>query len=155
MGRTRDRRLIAAIHRYQHNRSGGGLLARLQRARGKLGHIFWSAVSGSDIDRDATIDASARFPHLTGVVIHRNAVVGPGCMVMQQVTLGQTTGAGAPTLKAGAYVGAGAKVLGPVTVGEQARIGANAVVLHDVPARTTAVGIPARLIPHRAGEADA
>jgi serine O-acetyltransferase len=65
---------------------------------------------------------------------------------MQQVTLGQVATAGAPTVCRGAFIGAGAKVLGPIRIGEGARIGANAVVLTDVPDGATAVGIPARII---------
>ena len=87
---------------------------------------------------------------MTGIVIHPDAVVEDDCLIMQQVTLGQTAGPGAPRICRGAYIGAGAKVLGPVTVGEGARIGANAVVLADVPAHATAVGIPARVVARRA-----
>ncbi|MBE0611577.1 MAG: serine O-acetyltransferase, partial [Dehalococcoidia bacterium] len=46
------------------------------------------------------------------------------------------------------FIGTGAKVLGPITIGDNARIGANAVVMNDVPANSTAVGVPARIIPH-------
>ncbi len=65
---------------------------------------------------------------------------------MQQVTLGQTGDSGAPTVEEDAYIGAGAKVIGEITIGARARIGANAVVLKDVPPDATAVGVPARII---------
>lgn len=148
----RDKKLLAAMHRYQRGAAGRGPFAWIARQRGKLGHMLWSLLSGSDIARNARIDASARFPHLTGVVIHRDAVVGPDCLIMQQVTLGQLAGEGAPHLEAGVYAGAGARILGPVRIGQGARIGANAVVLEDVPAGATAVGIPARIV-QRTGEA--
>ncbi len=86
--------------------------------------------------------------HPNGIVVHPDAVIGPNCLLLQQVTIG--TGGpieGVPTLAGHVDVGAGAKILGGVTIGAHARVGANAVVLRDVPAGATAVGIPARLIP--------
>lgn len=143
---NRDARLIKAIHTYQKHRDRRGPSAWLGRVVGKVRYEFWSILSASDIHRDATIDASVRFPHPNGVVIHQSSVVEGGCMIMQQVTLGQlATGAG-PRLRRDVYVGAGAKLLGPITIGEGARIGANAVVLDDVPSFATAVGAPARII---------
>ncbi len=89
-------------------------------------------------------------PHPNGVVIHPGAVVGPNCLLFQQVTLG--TGGdkpGVPCLAGHVDVGAGAKILGGVRIGEHALIGANAVVLCDVPAGATAVGVPARVLAPR------
>lgn len=145
----RDRKILRAIARYQRYRGRRGLWARLNETRGKLAHIWWSVLSGCDISRDARIDPSTRIPHPGGVVIHARAVVGPGCLIMQQVTLGQLADGGVPVVGQGAYFGAGAKVLGAVQIGEGARIGANAVVLMDVPPHTTAVGIPARVVRDR------
>ena len=99
----------------------------------------------SDIDRNARIHPTVRFPHLNGVVLHADAQVDENCMIMQQVTLGQTAETGAPHVHAGAYIGAGAKVLGDISIGKNARIGANAVVLESVPDNATAVGVPARV----------
>lgn len=144
-----DRSLIDAIHRIQRNAGRRGPLAWLDRLRGKLAYRFWTIASASDISPNARIDPSARFLHLTGVVIHCDAVVEADCLVMQQVTLGLTRGTGAPRLCRGAFVGAGAKILGGVTIGAGAWIGANAVVLSDVPAGATAVGIPARIVRQR------
>lgn len=141
-----DRKLIRAIHRYQRYRNKPGPMAWLGCAWGKLGHMFWTVISASDIHRDATIDASVRFPHLTGVVIHQDAILAEGCLIMQQATLGQTSGPGAPRLDRNVYIGAGAKVLGGVHIAKNAKIGANAVVLSDVPENATAVGIPARTL---------
>jgi len=67
-------------------------------------------------------------------------------MIMQGVTLGQTHIAGAPYICSGVYIGAGAKILGAIRIGKNSRIGANAVVLSDIPENSTAVGIPARII---------
>lgn len=149
----RDRRLLDAIGRYQRGRAGRGPGARLAMLRGKLGHVWWSLLSGCDISREARIDGSTRLPHPNGVVIHAQAVIEPGCLIMQQVTLGQLAEGGAPSVGRGVYIGAGAKVLGPVRIGEGARIGANAVVLTDIPPHATAVGIPARVVRHGDGGA--
>lgn len=149
-----SRNLLAAIQRYQCNTGRGGAMARLSALRGKLAHAFWTAISGSDISRDARIDTSVRFPHLNGVVIHRDAVVEADCIIMQQVTLGQTAAPGAPHVHRGVYIGAGAKVLGAITIGAGARIGANAVVLRDVPADTTVAGIPAGIVRRRTDSGD-
>ena len=86
-------------------------------------------------------------PHPNGIVIHPQAIIGPNCLVFQQVTIG--TGGkkpGAPKLGGHVDVGAGAKILGGVVIGDHVKIGANAVVLDDVPAGATAVGIPARIV---------
>ena len=144
-----DRKLLAAITLFQRYRDRSGFWAWIVRSWSKTRYMFWSIISGSDIHRDAQIDLSVRFPHLNGVVIHQRAVIEKGCMVMQQVTLGQTGISGAPHLEEGVYVGAGAKVFGMVRIGAYARIGANAVVLKDVPAYATAVGVPARIVRQR------
>lgn len=107
---------------------------------------FLSMVTGTSILLGARLGENISFPHPNGVVIHEDAVVGSDCMIMQQVTLGTTAHGGAPTLGNNVYVGAGAKILGSVKIGDRARIGANAVVMIDVPADSTAVGVPARIV---------
>lgn len=134
-----DRRLVAAIARAQ---GSAGLRRKLARLEVRLRNL----IGACDISPEARIAADTRLPHLTGVVIHEDTVIEAGCMIMQQVTLGQVATAGAPHLEKDVYVGAGAKVLGAVTLGRGARIGANAVVLSDVPAGATAVGVPARIV---------
>lgn len=82
-----------------------------------------------------------------GIVIHSAAVVGDGVHIDQHVTIGgSATRLGVPTIGCGVYIGAGAKLLGPIVVGDHAVIGANAVVVKDVPARSVVAGIPARVI---------
>ncbi|HVJ97091.1 MAG TPA: serine acetyltransferase [Acidimicrobiia bacterium] len=73
--------------------------------------------------------------------------LGANCWVNQQVTIGFDAPDERPVLGDGVSVHAGAKILGAVTIGDGARIGANAVVIHDVPAGSTAVGVPARILP--------
>jgi serine O-acetyltransferase len=85
-------------------------------------------------------------PHPNGVVIHTDVVLGPNCLIFQQVTLG-SNGRGVPVLGGHVDVGAGAKIIGPVRIGDHAVIGANAVVTSDVEPGITVVGIPARPLP--------
>lgn len=138
--------LIKNIHRYQRAANSDGRFSFLSRALAATLHKFWSVLTGSDIDRDAKISIDLTLPHPNGVIMHKTAIVGRGCMIMQQVTLGQTGHSGAPTVGNNVYIGAGAKLLGDITIGDGAKIGANAVVLKDVPKNATAVGVPARII---------
>lgn len=142
---NRDRKLLRAMARYQKYRNRRDPLSRLKCLSGKIGHMVWSLLSASDINRDARIASDTRMPHPMGIVVHAQAVIEPGCLIMQHVTLGQLAGDGAPYVEQGAYLGAGARVLGPVRIGAGARIGANAVVLTDVPPGATAVGVPAKI----------
>jgi serine O-acetyltransferase len=74
--------------------------------------------------------------------------IGANCVILQQVSLGlMNPGEKGPTLGDDVFVGAGAKVLGPISIGDGAKIGANAVVIKDVPAGAAAVGVPARILP--------
>jgi serine O-acetyltransferase len=112
-----------------------------------LEYRFWSVVTGADIPLNARIGGGLLLPHPNGVVIHPDAVIGPNCLLFQQVTIGQADATGAvPLLGGHVDVGAGAKLLGGITVGDDARIGSNAVVLGDVPSGATAGGIPARIL---------
>jgi serine O-acetyltransferase len=87
------------------------------------------------------------------VVIDGTTRIGPYCSIAPFVTIGLNTGGpdasyDGPTIGRFVFIGTGAKILGPVTVGDNARIGANAVVLSDVPPNATAVGVPARVVEH-------
>lgn len=82
-----------------------------------------------------------------GVVIHKNAIIGDDCTIGQNVTIGRNPGdARVPRLGDRVYVGAGAVIVGEIEIGNDARIGANSVVLVSVPAGALAVGVPARII---------
>src|SRR5216110_780677 len=86
---------------------------------------------------------------LTGIEIHPGATIGDDCTLYHGVTLGGVKWEKTkrhPTLGRRVVIGAGAKVLGPILVGDGARVGSNAVVVRDVPAGATAVGIPARIV---------
>ena len=105
--------------------------------------------TGIEIHPGATIGRRFFIDHGMGVVIGETAEIGDDCTLYHGVTLGGTSwnhGKRHPTLGRGVVVGAGAKILGPITIGEGAKIGSNAVVVRDVPAGATAVGIPARIL---------
>ncbi len=105
--------------------------------------------TGIEIHPGATLGRRVFIDHGTGVVIGETAVVGDDVTIYQGVTLGGTgkdTGKRHPTIGNGVMIGAGAKVLGPFTVGEHCRIAAGAVVLHELPPYSTAVGVPARVV---------
>jgi len=107
---------------------------------------FWT---GIEIDPGATLGKGIFIDHGMGVVIGETAEVGDGCTIYQGVTLGGTSLQRAkrhPTLGKNVSVGSGAAILGAIYVGDGARIGANSVVVKDVPANATVVGIPGRVV---------
>lgn len=139
-----SRRLLRAIRRYQAAQSAGGL-GRLRAKWWVLSHRFWSVVTQAEIHLTTRIGGGLRIPHPNGIVVHPDAVIGPNCTIMAQVTIGQGRAPGAPVIGGHVDIGAGARILGPVRIGDHARIGANAVVTRDVPEGAVAVGVPARI----------
>lgn len=130
----------------------------------RVAHFFWgkglkwlarflSTISrwftGIEIHPAAKIGERVFIDHGMGVVIGETAEIGDDCTLYHGVTLGGTSwqeGKRHPTLGARVVVGAGAKILGPIYVGDDARVGSNAVVIKDVPADKTVVGIPGRIV---------
>ena len=111
-------------------------------------------LTGIEIHPAATIGKRFFIDHGTGVVIGETTEIGDDCTIYQGVTLGGTgkdTGKRHPTLGNNVMVGSGAKVLGPFKIGDGAKIAAGAVVLKEIPAGATAVGIPAKVV-RRDGE---
>ncbi len=118
---------------------------RLARMIMGLNQIF----THIDIHPAAQIGKRVFIDHGTGVVIGETAIIEDDVLIYQGVTLGGvslTQGKRHPTIKQGAVIGAGAKVLGNIVVGEYAKIGANSVVVKEVPDCSTAIGIPAHVI---------
>lgn len=106
-------------------------------------------LTGIEIHPGVKIGRRFFIDHGMGVVIGETAEIGDDCTLYHGVTLGGITlekGKRHPTLQDGVVIGAGAKVLGPITVGANARIGSNAVVVREVPANATVVGIPGRIV---------
>ncbi len=141
----------------------------------RLSHLLWRAklylvarlvssfvrvITGVDIHPGATIGQGLFIDHAIGVVVGETAEIGDDVTMYHGVTLGGLTlnkGKRHPTVGDRVMIGAGAKILGPVTIGADSRIGANAVVVHDVPAHCVIVGVPGRLLPpqgHVAGPAE-
>ncbi len=109
-----------------------------------------STLAGCTIGRGAEFGPGFVLFHANGVVINGKVRGGDHVHVEHQVTIGDDLHGRSPTLGSNVYIGAGAKVFGPVAVGDGARIGANAVVVHDVEPETTVVGIPAKPVKRRA-----
>lgn len=113
-----------------------------------LSHVA-KVLTGVEIHPAAKVGRRVFIDHATGVVIGETAEVGDDVTLYQGVTLGGTSlerGKRHPTLHDGVIVGSGAQILGPHTIGAGARVGANAVVLSDVPPGVTVVGIPAKVV---------
>lgn len=128
------------LHRLAH---------RLDRARIPLLPrvvSYWSRIfTGVEIHPRASIGEDFFIDHGAGVVIGETAKIGNGVTLYQGVTLGGTglePGKRHPTLEDGVIVGSGAKLLGPIRVGAGSKVGANSVVIHDVPPNSTVVGNP-------------
>ena len=108
-------------------------------------HIF----TGIEIHPGATIGKGLFIDHGMGVVIGETTEIGDDVTLYHGVTLGGTgkdKGKRHPTVGNKVVIGAGAKVLGPINIGDNSKVGSNSVVLKDVPAGATAVGVPARNI---------
>ncbi|AKF25159.1 serine acetyltransferase [Sulfurovum lithotrophicum] len=102
-----------------------------------------------DIHPAAKLGRRVFIDHGVGVVIGETTVVGNDVIIYQQVTLGGVStskGKRHPTLENNVVIGAGSKVLGNITIGENSKVGANSVVVKDVPPDSTAIGIPARVL---------
>lgn len=116
----------------------------------RLLSMFSRFITGIEIHPGAKIGRRVFLDHGLGIVIGETTEIGDDCTIYQGVTLGGTSlykGVKRhPTLGKGVVVSAGAKVLGGFTVGDGARVGSNAVVLKEIPAGATAVGIPARIL---------
>jgi serine O-acetyltransferase len=132
------------VHRFSHRLWSFGLRwpARF------VSHLSrW--LTGIEIHPGAEIGCRVFIDHGMGVVIGETAVIGDDCTLYHGVTLGGTSwkkGKRHPTLGNGVVIGAGAKLLGPIIVGDGARVGSNSVVLKNVPAGATVVGIPSHRV---------
>lgn len=140
-----SRSLLASIRSYQRHAESRTTFCVLMMKLAVVRHRFWSVVTGADIPLSCQIEGGLLLPHPNGVVIHPGARVGPNCLIFQQVTIGTLKGEILPVIGGHVDIGAGAKILGNVRIGDHARIGSNAVVIKDIPAGKTAVGIPATI----------
>jgi serine O-acetyltransferase len=146
--------LLATIRRYQKYRYSKNPIFIFVKKFTVIQHRFWSVVTGADIPLNSNLGGGLMIPHPNGIVIHPSAKVGPNCLIFQQVTLGTREGEGVPVIGAHVDIGAGAKILGDVKIGNCVSVGANSVVIEDLPDGVAAVGIPAKIVTlkARAGE---
>lgn len=131
-------------HRFAHRLWSGG-----HKFAARALSWFARLVTNIDIHPGAAIGERLFIDHGAGVVIGETAVIGDDVTMYHGVTLGGTSwspGKRHPTVEDGVLIGAGAKILGPIKVGPRARIGANSVVIEDVPPEMTVVGIPGRIV---------
>lgn len=135
------KRLLRTIRKYQAISDNKGYLSNLIKKYWVIEYRFWSVVTGAEIDLSCQIGGGLLIPHPNGIVIHPNAVIGPNCLIFQQVTI-------VHNVRIGGHVdiGAGAKILHSIHINDHARIGANAVVTTNIGEKETVVGIPARCI---------
>jgi len=132
------------VHRLAHR-----LWLRKHRYTARFLSFIARMVTQIDIHPGATIGRRLFIDHGCGVVIGETAEIGDDVTLYHGVTLGGVSwnpGKRHPTLANGVVVGAGAKILGPITVGRNARVGANSVVIQDMPDGMTVVGIPGRVV---------
>lgn len=133
-----------AAHRLSHFlwKHNFKLLARIHSQ-------FWRFWTQIEIHPGAEIASGVFIDHGSGLVIGETAIVEKGVMLYHGVTLGGTgkdVGKRHPTVREGALVSAHAQVIGPIEIGKNAKVGAGAVVVSDVPADVTVVGIPAKVV---------
>lgn len=116
-------------------------------------HLAVKLATGIELHPAACFGPGLRIDHLGGIVVSRYAVIGAVCTLSPGVTIGlarrEDGRFGAPVIGDRVHVGPGARVIGPIRVGDDVAIGANAVVLHDVPPGVTVGGVPARIVSDR------
>ena len=103
------------------------------------------AMAGIEIGKDVTLGEGVYFVHPVGVVIGGDSRIGDRVRFYGSNTIGTAKDDGYPTIEDDVWIGAGARILGPIRIGARSRIGANAVVVSDVPPDSVAIGIPAKV----------
>ena len=145
---------------YRFGRWRYGIRPRLLRLPFSVIYKFLKPISeiltGIELPCEVALGRRFRIDHFGGIVISGDAVFGDDCVIRNGVTVGlrHTGKRGSPIVGNRVDIGAGAKILGPVHVGDDVAIGANAVVLKDVPPNSIAVGVPARILPRKPRLAD-
>lgn len=139
-----DGTLAMVLYRLMQGSRESGL-APLEMIFNKLNSAFGGAIIG----RGAEFGPGFVLFHSNGVVINNKVKGGSNIRLHHEVTIGEDEEGKAPVLGSDIDLGAGAKIIGGVTVGDGVKVGANAVVVHDVPSGTTVVGIPAKPVRQR------
>jgi len=117
----------------------------------KLMKVGSQILTGIELPCEVSLGRRFLIEHFGDIIISGDTVIGDDVIVRNGVTIGlrRTRERGAPVIGNRVDIGAGAKILGPIRIGDDVAIGANAVVITDVPANSLAVGVPARIIPRR------
>ncbi len=159
--RTHDRKLLCqgmwVMAVYRFGRWRYSIRMRWLRLPFSAGYKVLKTISeiltGIDLPCEAKVGRRFRIDHFGGIVISGDAVFGDDCRIRNGVTVGlrHTGQRGSPVIGNRVDIGAGAKILGAIRIGDDVAIGANAVVLKDVPAHSIAVGVPARILPRTKG----
>jgi serine O-acetyltransferase len=154
---TRRGLWVMVVYRFGNWRYG--IRSRLLRVPFSFAYKVLKVISeiltGIELPCEVKLGRRFRIDHFGGIVISGDAVFGDDCVIRNGVTVGlrHTGQRGAPVIGDRADIGAGAKVLGAIRVGDDVAIGANAVVISDVPSNSIAVGVPAKIKQRRAAEA--
>ena len=156
------RKIISMIQHYDHDKywkmraevvnpesKKSRLIKLYYLLRIKRMDAYHNASMGTDLDSGASFETPPNFVHgMNGIIIGHSARIGRNVTISQQVTVMQGPRGTYVEIGDNVILGAGCKVLGNVKIGNNCIIGANAVVTHDIPPDTVAVGVPARVIRH-------
>ncbi|EDN70118.1 serine O-acetyltransferase [Beggiatoa sp. PS] len=115
-------------------------------------YLFIQIMTGIELPCEAKVGKRFTIEHFSGIIVSGDAVFGDDVIIRNGVTVGlrHTSIRGSPIIGNRVDIGAGAKLLGPIQIGDDVAIGANAVVIKDVPSNSIAVGVPAKIIPRKA-----
>lgn len=139
---------VIAVYRYgEWSREHDGVLGKVTgKVYGAL-NLGIYLTTGCSVHREVKVGDDLHIIHTGNIRIHPETVIGHRVGIMHDVTIGTNPDRpGAPKIGDDVFIGTGAKILGGVTIGNGARIAANSLVIHDVPAGATAVGVPARVL---------
>ncbi|MEK4012838.1 serine O-acetyltransferase [Peribacillus sp. FSL M8-0224] len=131
--------VLYRVSHFLHNK-GYSIFATLLRNR-------CIKVTGCEISPKAKIGSGLKLSHSVGIVISGEAIIGENNIIGQNVTIGGNYGRH-PVIGSNCYIGVGAIIIGGITIDNNVRVGANAVVIKDIPSNSTAVGVPAKNIEH-------
>ncbi|WP_018692805.1 serine O-acetyltransferase [Algicola sagamiensis] len=140
---------LKGFHAIQTHRVANWLWRYNRKALARFLQSRNSEVFGVDIHPACRIGKGVMFDHATGIVVGETSVIEDEVSILQNVTLGGTgkeCGDRHPKVRRGVLIGAGAKILGNIEIGEGVKVGANSVVLNDIAAHLTVVGVPAQVI---------
>jgi serine O-acetyltransferase len=157
-GRSWSRQGFWALLVYRFGRWRYGIRWRALRvpfsAAYKMLKVVSEILTGIELPCEIVLGRRFTIEHFGGIIISGDAVFGDDCIVRNGVTVGlRHTGLrGSPVVGDRVDIGTGAKLLGPIRIGNDVAIGANAVVITDVPSNSIAVGVPARILPRRTSQ---